>query len=85
MGRVRVVVHRREIERLLKAEGQYGGVRADIERRGEAVAAKAGPGNNAEGFEGHDRYRVHVYADSIEAKLAESRDRTLTRALDAGL
>jgi hypothetical protein len=82
-GRVRVVIHRREVQRLLNAEGQYARIRADLERRGHAVAAQAGPGNIVQPFLGHDRYRVHVFAQTHEAKANEARNRSLTRALNA--
>lgn len=85
MAQVRVVVHRRELDRLRKGDGPYRGVVTDIDRRTRAVYNAAGPGHDTETFVGHDRYRGHVYAQTVEAKLAESRDRSLTRALDAGL
>lgn len=82
-AQVRIVVNRQEVGRLLRGEGIYLGVRRDMEERGHRVAATAGPGHTAAEFIGHDRVRVHVYADSIDAKLNEQRTRNLTRALDA--
>jgi len=84
MSQVRVVIHRGEAERLLRCEGPYIGIRADLERRGHTVASAAGPGNEVHGFEGHDRFRVHVVAETVDAKVREHRDRSLTRALEAG-
>jgi len=84
MASVRVVIHRAEIGRLLKGIGPYAGVRLDLERRGRAVAVQAGAGNEVEFHEGHDRARVHVAAVTPQATIAEQRDRSLTRALEAG-
>lgn len=58
-------------------------VRADLQRRGNAIAASAGPGHSAE-LTFTDRAAVFIRTDTIEAMRAEARDRTLTRALDAG-
>jgi hypothetical protein len=82
-AQVRVVLHAGEVSRLLRGEGGYAAIRADLEARGHRVAAQAGPGNVVRSFSGRDRYRVHVMADTIPAKLAEYRDRSLTRALNA--
>jgi hypothetical protein len=82
-AQVRVVVHPREVARLLRGDGEYSAIRADLEARGHRVAARAGAGVDVRGFEGRDRFRVHVRAMTVDAKIREHRDRSLTRALDA--
>jgi predicted GIY-YIG superfamily endonuclease len=81
---VRVEVHAAEVRRLLQGEGEYHGVTVDLERRGAAIAAAAGPGFTVRSFAGHDRHRVHVGAETEEALIRESRDRVLERSIDAG-
>lgn len=59
------------------------GVRADLVRRGVAIAQAAGEGVEVhEG--GKSRARITVRTETFEAMYAEATDRTLTRALDAG-
>ena len=62
-------------------------VAADLQRRAENIAAAAG--GEAEGFEarqtgGKSRARSIVITTTHAAKAREARDRTLTRAIDAG-
>lgn len=63
---------------------QSGEVAADLEARGSAIAAAAGPGHEVETYVGKTRVRVTVRTETREAMLAEAQDRTLTNALDAG-
>lgn len=60
------------------------GVRADLIARARRVAAAAGPGMEVDtDDEGRNRARVTVWTATIEAMVAEARDRSLTRAIDA--
>lgn len=59
------------------------GVRDDLARRAERVRAHAGPGMAAEAEIGKERARASVWTDTFEARVAEARDRTLTRSIDA--
>jgi methionine aminopeptidase len=84
-GNVRVDINSQEVARLLRGEAEYHGVVVDLERRAEAIAAQAGPGFEiVKSFVGHDRYRVHVGANTPQAHVRESRDRVLERSIDAG-
>lgn len=80
MARVRVVLNRKNVRELLRSEG----VLNDLVRRAENIAAAAGPGHKVDSQIGRNRARAAVITTSIEAMLAEARDRNLTRAIDAG-
>lgn len=83
MANARVTLNHREVRRLLRGEGQYAGVRADLERRARAVAEAAGDGMEADVFVGRNRARGGVITATPAAREAEARDRALTRAMDA--
>lgn len=59
-------------------------VRADLERRGRAIAAAAGHGVEVLVRDYRSRVAVIVTADTHEAKVAEATDKVLTTALGAG-
>lgn len=62
-------------------------VLAALERAGEQIAAAAGDGVEVESQNSSGRRstpRVAVFTATAEAKIDEARNRTLTRALDAG-
>lgn len=63
------------------------GVKECLQRMGEEVAAAAGPGFETSlyraGYGGSPRPMVVVRAATAEARLAEARDKALTRALGA--
>lgn len=59
-------------------------VMAALRSRGDAIAAAAGHGVTVEERIGKSRARVSVRADVFSARVAESEDKILTRALDAG-
>lgn len=84
MARPRVRLNRSEVRRLLRAEGDYSGVAADLERRGESIADAAGEGMEVDAETSRNRYRVSVRTATPEAARAEAETRDLTRALDAG-
>lgn len=81
--KVKVKTNKREIRRLLRGEGDYSGVRKDLEDRGDRVAAAAGEGMEAETTVGRNRVRVSVRTATHEAVVAEATDRSLSRGLDA--
>lgn len=58
-------------------------VLADLRRRAERVAARAGPGHEVDAGIGSTRARVTVRTVSTAAKRAEAADRNLTRSIDA--
>lgn len=80
MATVRVILNRKNVRELLRSEG----VRADLHRRAENIAASAGPGHRAESEIGRTRARAAVITATHQAIVAEARHRNLTRALDAG-
>lgn len=59
-------------------------VQADLERRAEAIADAAGEGMEYDVRVGKTRARASVRTATPEAMRAEARDKTLTRAIDAG-
>jgi hypothetical protein len=68
------------IDKLLRDPG----VAADLERRGRAIAAAAGPGHDVAPDPGPHRARVTVATATLDAVLDELLTRNLTRAVDAG-
>lgn len=85
MGKaVRIELNKAEVRRILRGEGEYSGVRDEIERRTEAIAAAAGEGMEPSVQVGAKRLHGSVITATAEAMVAEARDRTLTRALEAG-
>jgi hypothetical protein len=59
-------------------------VRADLERRAEAIANAAGEGMEVDSDLGNKRARASVRTASVKAVMAESEHRALTKAIDAG-
>jgi len=76
---VRFEMNPNALREILRSDEVLG----DLRRRGEAVAAAAGPGHRVETETGPNRARVAVITDTIPAMIAEARDRRLTRAIDA--
>lgn len=83
MTQVRVTLNHSEIRRMLRGEPPYGGVLEDLRERAERVAARAGPGFEADTYVGRNRARGGVITATAEAMAAEARDHVLLRALDA--
>lgn len=77
---VKVKLNRRGVAALLKSPE----VRADLEARARRIAASAGPGMEASATVGATRARASVRTTTIEAMLAEARDRRLSASLGAG-
>ena len=80
MANVRVVLNRAGMRQLLRSPE----VLADLQRRGEAIAAAAGPGHRVEAQVGPARARVAVITDTFDAVRNEATSRTLTAAIGAG-
>lgn len=80
MANVRVVLNRKGIRDLLRSDE----IKAELERRAHAIAAAAGPGHTVDSQIGPHRARAAVVTDTVDAMLAESHHRNLTRAIDAG-
>ena len=78
---MRIVLNRKGMRELLRSDG----VAEDLERRGQAIAAAAGDGVEAESaYLGKNRARVTVRTATTEARIAEAKDRVLTRAIETG-
>lgn len=84
MGKVRIEINEAEVGRILRGEGEYGGVRAELERRAQAIAAAAGEGMEASVEIGANRVHASVITATPDAMIAEAADRALSRALEAG-
>lgn len=80
MAKVRIVLNKPAVRALLRSLE----IVADLQARGERIAASAGDGFEAEAFTGKNRGRVTVTTTTFDAILAESNDHVLTSALDAG-
>jgi hypothetical protein len=80
MANVRIVLNPRAPREIRTSRK----VLADLERRGRAIAAAAGPGHRVESSIGKNRARVAIITDTTDAALSEATNRSLTRALDAG-
>lgn len=59
-------------------------VRADIERRANAIAQAAGEGVGVRVTTGRTRVRATVMTETYEARAREATDKTLTSAIGAG-
>lgn len=77
---VRIVLNRAAVRELLTSEK----MREDLGARAQKIAEAAGEGFESSTYTGKTRARATVTAVSIEARVAEARDRALTRAIDAG-
>lgn len=62
---------------------QSAEVQAELKRRADAIAQRAGAGFVAEVKVGKTRALASVRADTADAKRAEANDRVLLKALDA--
>lgn len=75
----RIVVNHAGVEQLLKVE-----VVPLLEELGAKILAAAPDGCEMQTYVGRTRARVTVRTATFEARAAEARDRSLTRAFDAG-
>lgn len=76
----RIVFHSAGFQSLMRSQA----VVADLARRGDAIAAAAGPGVGSRASVGATRARVVVMTETDEAKTSEATDKTLTRSIGAG-
>ncbi len=76
----KVRINRKGVRELLRSRE----VLSDLERRANAIAAAAGEGMEVDSEVGRNRARASVRTATREAVLAETQQRALTRALDAG-
>lgn len=81
---IKIKLNEKEVKRLLRGEGPYRGVREDLERRMNRIAAAAGPGHSAGIDVGPNRLRAGIWTDTDAARQAEATGLNLTRAIDAG-
>jgi hypothetical protein len=60
-------------------------VKAMLEKRGGQISTAAGPGHKVKAkLTGPlGRWKVEVFTDTIDARVSEARNKTLSRALDA--
>ncbi|MGV9364522.1 hypothetical protein [Amycolatopsis sp. NPDC003731] len=79
-GKVTLKLNSAGVVELLKSEG----VLSDLADRADAIAAAAGPGFESDWERGPKRARASVRTTDYESRLAEARERALTRAIDAG-
>lgn len=77
---VRVVLNRRAVRDLLRSSE----VVADLRARAGRIADAAGEGMEARTQLSKTRARAAVFTATPQARAAEAKNRTLTRALDAG-
>ena len=80
MAKRKTVMNPREVGQLLKSRA----VAQDLGRRARNIAAAAGPGFVASVVIGRNRARASVITGNQQARMAEARNRALTRALDQG-
>jgi hypothetical protein len=80
MRDVKIVLNRKGVRDLLTSDE----VEADLRRRAEAIAARAGAGMEAEVSKGRTRARASIRTATPAAMHEEAVRRTLTSALDAG-
>lgn len=76
----RIELNSKGVRELLRSEP----VKADLERRAAAIAARAGEGMASDARTGRNRAHASVWTDTPEAMRAEATDRALTKAIDAG-
>jgi len=80
MAKVKWELNSRGVQALLKDRR----IQADLHRRAEQIAARAGAGMEASSMVGTGRARASVITATRQARAAESSGRTLTGAIDAG-
>ncbi len=81
MANVRIEFNPTGIAALLKDPA----IVADLEARGNAIAAAAGEGHEVQTWIGRNRARVTVRTESIDAIVAEAVDRNLSNAFGGAL
>lgn len=79
MARLKIKLNHRGVRAMLRSAD----VQRVVEDRAEKIARAAGPGMKHEATVGRDRAIAMVWTDTTEARRAEAKHRTLTRAIDA--
>lgn len=77
---IEVVLNKAGVGELLRSDE----VRADLQRRAEAIAAAAGEGYEVQVYRGRTRYRAEVRTGTEVARRDNAEDHSLMRAIDAG-
>jgi predicted GIY-YIG superfamily endonuclease len=80
----RLKLNSSEIRKMLRGEGQYAGIAADLNRRAKNIAKAAGDGMEVDSDVGPNRARASVRTATPEAMRREAQQKALTRAIDAG-
>ena len=80
MSDVRIKINSGAVREILRS----GAMEADLRKRAERIASKAGEGMVATSTIGRARALAKVHTETTEAKVAEATERALTRAIDAG-
>lgn len=80
MAKVRIKLTRNGPRQLRKSAG----VQADLQRRAQRIAARAGAGMETSSMVGANRARASVITATYEAMRNQATNRALTRAIDAG-
>lgn len=83
-SKVRIEMHPHAVGQVLRGEGGDNRLLEELERRANAMANAAGDGMDVDVRVGRTRARASVRTGTPEAMRAEARDKTLTRAIDAG-
>lgn len=84
MAKAEAKLDKAGVRAVLRGQGDAAGVTAAVRRSLERIAAAAGPGHSVRVRVGRNRVRGTVTTSSLKARRNQARDRTLTRALDAG-
>lgn len=77
---VDIKINRRAVRELMRSPE----MEQDLARRARAIAAAAGDGHEIDLWIGRNRVRATVRAETFPARAREARDKSLTRAIDAG-
>lgn len=79
MAKAKVTLRYEGIGQLLRSKEMA----AEMNRRGQAVADRAGDGFVCETVIGRTRARAMIFPTTVQALLRERKDKVLTRAIDA--
>lgn len=82
--KINVKLNKNEVNKMLRGQGPYRGVREDLERRIQRMADAAGPGHSTSVEDTPNRLRASIWTSSDAAREAEQQDLNLTRSIDSG-
>jgi hypothetical protein len=80
MANVKIKLNRAGVRTLLRGSE----MQAILRRSAGGIAGAAGPGHEVHVSAGRNRARAEVVTKTIDAMLAEAKNRNLTRAVDSG-